>query len=109
MLSALFGFEAGRSGYVSSGVLRVMDLPIVIGEERLMLIGSGAVTLALAVALLLPNVPQLFRYREYRRAPESSAWPQWRPSPGWALLSAIAFAISLFGMWQRLEFLYFQF
>jgi D-alanyl-lipoteichoic acid acyltransferase DltB (MBOAT superfamily) len=109
MLSALFGFDAGRSGYVSSGVLRVMDLPIVIGEERLMLIGSGAVALALAVALLLPNVPQLFRYREYRRAPESSAWPQWRPSPGWALLSAIAFAISLFGMWQRLEFLYFQF
>jgi len=25
------------------------------------------------------------------------------------LLSALALAISLFGMWQRLEFLYFQF
>jgi alginate O-acetyltransferase complex protein AlgI len=109
MFCALFGFGAGRSGYVSSGVLRLMDLPIVVGEERLMLIGSGVATLALAVALLLPNVPQLFRYREYRRAPEPSTWPQWRPNLGWALLSAIAFAISLFGMWQRLEFLYFQF
>ena len=27
----------------------------------------------------------------------------------WALLSALAFATSLFGMWQHLEFLYFQF
>jgi alginate O-acetyltransferase complex protein AlgI len=27
----------------------------------------------------------------------------------WALVSALALAISLFGMWQRLEFLYFQF
>ena len=109
MLCALFGVGAGNSAYVSPGVLRVMDLPIVVGEERLMLIGSCAAALALAVALCLPNVPQLFRYREYRRAPESSTWPQWRPSLAWALLAAFAFAISLFGMWQRLEFLYFQF
>jgi alginate O-acetyltransferase complex protein AlgI len=109
MLCALFAFPAGSSPYVSPGILRVMDLPILVGEGPLLLIGSGAVMLALVVALSLPNVPQIFRYREYRRAPESSSWPQWRPSLSWALLSALAFAISLFGMWQRLEFLYFQF
>jgi hypothetical protein len=86
-----------------------MDLPILIGERPLLLIGGGAVLLALAIALALPNVPQIFRYREYRRAPESSGFPQWRPSLAWALLSALALTISLFGMWQRLEFLYFQF
>jgi D-alanyl-lipoteichoic acid acyltransferase DltB (MBOAT superfamily) len=109
MLRALFGFAAGSSAYVSPGILRVMDLPILIGERPLLLIGGGAVVLALGIALALPNVPQIFRYREYRRAPESATWPQWRPSLAWALLSALALAISLFGMWQRLEFLYFQF
>ena len=30
--------------------------------------------------------------------------------PRWmALVTALAVAVSLFGMWQRLEFLYFQF
>jgi alginate O-acetyltransferase complex protein AlgI len=109
MFCTLFGFGAGQPVYVSSGVLRVMDLPIAVGDGRLLLICGGGVMLALAIALCLPNVPQLFRYREYRRAPESSGWPQWRPNLAWALLSASAFAISLFGMWQRLEFLYFQF
>jgi alginate O-acetyltransferase complex protein AlgI len=109
MLGSLLGFEVGSSAYVSSGVLRLMDLPILVGEERLLLIGAGAVALALAVALWLPNVPQLFGYREYRRPPEPAAWPRWRPNLSWALLSAAAVAISLFGMWQRLEFLYFQF
>ncbi|HEX5231216.1 MAG TPA: hypothetical protein VFW56_03185, partial [Bradyrhizobium sp.] len=90
-------------------ILRVMDLPLFVGDERLLLIGSGAVMIALAIALVLPNVPQIFRYREYRRAPESSSWPQWKPRFIWALASAFALAISLFGMWQRLEFLYFQF
>ena len=109
MLGGLFGVEAGSSAYVSPGILRVMDLPVLIGEQRLFLIGSGAVVMALAIALWLPNVPQLFGYREYRRAPEPSSWPRWRPNLAWALLSALAFAISLFGMWQHLEFLYFQF
>jgi alginate O-acetyltransferase complex protein AlgI len=109
MLGGLFGVEAGSSAYVSPGILRVMDLPVLVGEQRLFLIGSGAVMMALAIALWLPNVPQLFGYREYRRAPEPSAWPRWRPNLAWALLSALAFAISLFGMWQHLEFLYFQF
>jgi hypothetical protein len=86
-----------------------MDLPILVGEERLLLIGGGAVALALGIALGLPNVPQLFGYREYRRAAGRPAWLRWRPNAAWALLSALALAISLFGMWQRLEFLYFQF
>jgi alginate O-acetyltransferase complex protein AlgI len=109
MLGGLFGFEAGSSAYASPGILRLMDLPLLVGEERLLLIGGGSVALALAIALGLPNVPQIFGYREYRRAPERASWLQWRPNGAWALLSASALAISLFGMWQRLEFLYFQF
>jgi D-alanyl-lipoteichoic acid acyltransferase DltB (MBOAT superfamily) len=109
MLGGLFGFEAGSSAYASSGILRLMDLPVLVGEQRLLLIGGGVVALALLIALCLPNVPQLFGYREYRRAPEKPAWLRWRPNAAWALVSATAFAISLFGMWQRLEFLYFQF
>ena len=109
MLGGLFGFQAGSSAYASPGILRLMDLPILVGEERLLLIGGGGVALALAVALCLPNVPQLFGYREYRRAPEKAGLLRWRPNAAWALATALALAISLFGMWQRLEFLYFQF
>ena len=109
MLGGLFGLDAGSSAYVSPGVVRVMDLPLLVGEGRLLLIGSGMVMFALALALGLPNVPQIFAYREYRRAPERSTWLRWRPNLAWSLLSALALAISLFGMWQRLEFLYFQF
>jgi D-alanyl-lipoteichoic acid acyltransferase DltB (MBOAT superfamily) len=109
MLGSLFGFEAGSSAYASPGILRVMDLPILVGEPSLVLIGGCAVALALAIALSLPNVPQLFRYREYRRAPEKGGFIRWRPNAAWAAFTALAFAISLFGMWQRLEFLYFQF
>jgi alginate O-acetyltransferase complex protein AlgI len=86
-----------------------MHLPILVGERRLLLIGACVVALALAVALCLPNVTQLFGYREYRRAPEKVGSLRWRPNAAWALVSALAVAISLFGMWQRLEFLYFQF
>jgi D-alanyl-lipoteichoic acid acyltransferase DltB (MBOAT superfamily) len=109
MLGGLFGFEAGSSAYAPSGILRVMDLPILVGQERLLLIGGSAVALALLIALGVPNVPQLFGYREFRRAPERSFLLRWRPNGAWALVSAFALAISLFGMWQRLEFLYFQF
>ena len=109
MLGGLFGFSAGSSAYASPGILRLMDLPILVGEESLLLIGGGTVMLALAIALGLPNVPQIFGYREYRHAPEPTSWLRWRPSLAWALTSALVLAISLFGMWQRLEFLYFQF
>jgi len=109
MLGSLFGFEAGSSAYASPGILRLMDLPVLVGEGRLLLIGGCAVALALVIALCLPNVTQLFGYREYRRAPDKVGLLRWRPNAAWALLSALAVAISLFGMWQRLEFLYFQF
>jgi hypothetical protein len=59
--------------------------------------------------LFLPNVPRLFRYREYRRRPEPATRPNWRPSFFWAVATALALVVSLFGMWQRIEFLYFQF
>src|SRR5437868_453707 len=109
MLGSLAGVDAGSSAYASPGILRVMDLPVLVGEPALLVIGACTVALALAIALALPNVPQLFRYREYRRAPERGTALRWRPTAAWALVTALAFAISLFGMWQRLEFLYFQF
>jgi len=109
MLSAMFGFGGGSSAYASPGILRVMDLPILVGEQHLLVIGVCVVVLSLAIALSLPNVAQLYGYREYRRPPEPSSWLRWRPNFAWALLSALAIAVSLFGMWQRLEFLYFQF
>jgi alginate O-acetyltransferase complex protein AlgI len=109
MLTSLAGLKTAGAAYVSDGVVRVMDLPVLVGEGRLLLIGWGVVTAALAVALLLPNVPETFRYREYRHAPERRSFLCWRLSPAWAVLCAAALAISLFGMWQRVEFLYFQF
>jgi alginate O-acetyltransferase complex protein AlgI len=109
MLTSLAGLKAAGTAYVSDGVVRVMDLPVLVGERWLLLIGWGAVAAALAVALVLPNVPETFRYREYCRAPERRGFLIWRPTLGWALASAAAFAISMFGMWQRVEFLYFQF
>jgi alginate O-acetyltransferase complex protein AlgI len=109
MLAGLFGFAGAGAVYESPGILQMMDLPILVGEERLLLIGTGAVAMVSAVALLLPNVPQIFGYREYRRSPEQSAFVRWQPSAAWALVTALALASSLFGMWQRLEFLYFQF
>jgi alginate O-acetyltransferase complex protein AlgI len=109
MLGSLLGFEAGSSAYAPLGILRLMDLPVLVGEERLLLIGGGAVALALSIALFLPNVPQIFGYREYRRSPEQGAFMRWRPNAAWALFTALALSSSLFGMWQRLEFLYFQF
>ena len=109
MLAAMFGFAAGSSAYASPGILRLMDLPLLVGEAPLLWIGSGAVALALALVLLMPHVSQLFGYREYRRAPEPAGFLRWRPTWPWALLAALAITTSLFGMWQQLEFLYFQF
>jgi alginate O-acetyltransferase complex protein AlgI len=109
MLGGLFGISPDSSVYVSPGILRVMDLPVLVGADQLCLVGSAAVASALVIALILPNVPQIFRYREYRRAPERSAFVRWRPSSAWVLFTALALSISLFGMWQRMEFLYFQF
>jgi D-alanyl-lipoteichoic acid acyltransferase DltB (MBOAT superfamily) len=109
MLAGLLDVETAHPAYVSPGIVRVMDLPVLVGEQSLLLIGGGAVALALAFAVFLPNVPELYRYREYRRKPEQPTFVCWRPNLAWALLTALALVISLFGMWQRLEFLYFQF
>jgi len=109
MLIGLLGLEGGGSTYVSPGIIRVMDLPLLVGEPQLLLIGGGSIAAALAVALFLPNVPRLFRYREYRRRPEPATRLNWHPNFIWATVTALALVVSLFGMWQRIEFLYFQF
>jgi hypothetical protein len=109
MLGSLFGLDGASAAYKPTGVLRIMDLPIVVGPELLLLIGGGTVALAFAIALFLPNVSQIFGYREYRRSPEKYRFVRWRPNAAWALFTALALSSSLFGMWQRLEFLYFQF
>ena len=46
--AACSDLRRGSSAYASPGILRLMDLPILVGEERLLLIGGGAVALALA-------------------------------------------------------------
>jgi alginate O-acetyltransferase complex protein AlgI len=111
MLASLFGLGGAGATYEPTGILRIMDLPILVGPERLLLIGGGMVGFAFAIALFLPNVSQIFSYREYRRSPEHPAFvlERWRPNAAWALLTALALSTSLFGMWQRMEFLYFQF
>jgi D-alanyl-lipoteichoic acid acyltransferase DltB (MBOAT superfamily) len=109
MLFGLFGLGSTGAAYEPSGVLRLMDLPVLVGQERFLLIGNSAIAVALAIALLLPNVPEIFGYHEYRRAPERSAFVRWRPTAAWAVVTGLALASSLFGMWQHLEFLYFQF
>jgi len=109
MLISLFGYDDAGSTYEPSGILRVMDLPILVGPERFLVIGGCAVALAFSIAVFLPNVSQIFGYREYRRSPEHYVLVRWRPNAAWAFLTALALSISLFGMWQRLEFLYFQF
>lgn len=108
-LKGLAGLPPDQAAFVPSGIVRVLDLPVLAGAEMSLLIGAGATALALVCALALPNVPQLFRYREYRRAPEQGSPIRWKPDTIWAMVVALAFAISLFGMWQRMEFLYFQF
>lgn len=108
-LKGLAGLPPDQAAFVPSGIVRVLDLPVLAGAEMSLLIGAGATALALVCALALPDVPQLFRYREYRRAPEQGSPIRWKPDTIWAMVVALAFAISLFGMWQRMEFLYFQF
>ena len=108
---AILGLDVlvGRAGQVSLGQSAFLGLGAYAAAYAFDRGWGPVVALALAIALGLPNVPQLFRYREYRRAPEPGALVRWRPSAAWALLTALALAIALFGMWQRLEFLYFQF
>ena len=109
MLTGLFGFGPEGTAYESQGILRLMDLPILVGSSWLLLIGSGMVAVAISVALFSPNVSEIFGYREYRRPADPDCFVQWRPNGAWAVFTALALSVSLLGMWQRLEFLYFQF
>lgn len=110
MLAAMTGAGGGQARpYQPDGVLQLAGLPIFVGGAGLQAIGLALSFAALLATLALPNVPQIFRYREFRRAPEKPLWLCWRPDGRWALIIALAFALALFGMWQRLEFLYFQF
>lgn len=108
-LTGLFGLQTDHAPFVPSGVVRALNLPILIGAEAFLWTGACVVGLAFMIALGLPNVPQIFRYREYRGSPEKTALVRWQPNAIWAAVVAVTFAISLFGMWQRMEFLYFQF
>jgi D-alanyl-lipoteichoic acid acyltransferase DltB (MBOAT superfamily) len=109
MIRGLGGAGTGDQVYVSPGVLRIFGLPLYVGADSLQLIGLAAVGSALLAALALPNVIEIVRYREFRRAPDARYWLRWRPNAASATAIAVMAALAMFGMWQRIEFLYFQF
>lgn len=109
MFGGLFGYQFDGPAYMPSGVFTTFGLPIWVGHEGYFWLGAALVAGAFAIALGLPSALQILGYREYRRPPEHVGVLRWRPTVGWASLVAAALALSLFGMWQRLEFLYFQF
>jgi alginate O-acetyltransferase complex protein AlgI len=57
-----------------------------------------------AIAFLLPNSQSLVL-----GGPEARRWPAWRPSPAWALLLALGFAVALGQMSEVSPFLYYRF
>ncbi len=109
MFGGLLGYPLGGQDYVPSGVFTTFGLPVWVGPNGVLWLGAAIVACALGIALGSPNALQIFGYREYHRAPEYGGKLRWRPTAGWAALVAVALTLSLFGMWQRLEFLYFQF
>ncbi|WP_316206159.1 MBOAT family protein [Bradyrhizobium sp. SZCCHNR3058] len=109
MFSGMFGYPLEGPAYVPSGVFTTFGLPIWVGSDGFFWLGATMMTSAFVIAIGLPNALQILGYREYRRPPEHVGTLRWRPSAGWAALVAAALTVSLFGMWQRLEFLYFQF
>jgi alginate O-acetyltransferase complex protein AlgI len=113
MLRAMAGLgdtAAGRA-YVPSSTLRFAELQLALGPSAQAGVALAMISAGLLIVLMLPNTPQIFGYHEVRRAPEASARAKlrWRPNAPWAVIIAAAFTVCLFGMWQRLEFLYFQF
>jgi hypothetical protein len=109
MFGGMFGYPLEGPAYVPSGVFTSFGLPIWVGSDGFFWLGAAMATSAFVIAVGLPNALQILGYREYRRPPEHVGTLRWRPSAGWAALVAAALTLSLFGMWQRLEFLYFQF
>lgn len=110
MLKGMGGGMGGGSGdYVHNGVITLMGLAFAAGVAGAFTFGAVLTAAGLAIAFVLPNVPQIFRYREYRRAPDRTPWLRWKPNLRWALVTGVTLTLALFGMWQRMEFLYFQF
>jgi alginate O-acetyltransferase complex protein AlgI len=112
MLYALAGVSKpiATPTFVPAASVRFADLPWTFTADSHAAVAATIVALGLAITIFLPNTMDLFGYREYRRAPQAARcrW-QWRPTGWWALGVATALSVSIFGMWQRLEFLYFQF
>jgi hypothetical protein len=112
MLSAMLGISrpATTTLFVPSASIRFADLPWSLSVDSFAAVAATAVGLGLAITITLPSTMDLFRYREYRSPPlaKRGRW-QWRPTGWWALGVATALSLSIFGMWQHLEFLYFQF
>ncbi len=110
MVCAMAGFAPSGAPYAPVDLFRFGDLPWAMTGPFRLIVPAAAITAGLLVVLMLPNTPEVFRYREYRRGPQSRrvAWG-WRLSPPWAVVMATAFALSIVAMSQSLEFLYFQF
>ena len=112
MLSAMLGISrsATMTTFVPAASVRFADLPWTLSVDRYAAVAATAVGLGLAATIALPSTMDVFRYREYRSPPlaKRGRW-QWRPTGWWALGVATALSLSIFGMWQHLEFLYFQF
>jgi D-alanyl-lipoteichoic acid acyltransferase DltB (MBOAT superfamily) len=113
MLHAMAGFADASAGvtYIPPATVRFAEIKLALGAPAQAGVGLAMIAVGLLIVLALPNVPQIFGYHEVRRAPEATArlWLRWRPDAIWAVIIAAAFTVCLFGMWQRLEFLYFQF
>jgi len=110
LASALLGLESAGGGtvYRPPGVFQFAGLPWAWASD-MAAFPAAAIGGGLLIALALPNTAEVFRYREFRRAPTAKRAWQWRPSLAWAIAIAAAFTLSILTMWQSLEFLYFQF
>jgi alginate O-acetyltransferase complex protein AlgI len=112
MLSAMLGISHSvtMTPFVATASIRFADLPWTLSVDSYAAVAATAVGLGLGITIALPSSMDVFRYREYRSPPpgKRGRW-QWRPTGWWALGVATALSLSIFGMWQHLEFLYFQF
>jgi D-alanyl-lipoteichoic acid acyltransferase DltB (MBOAT superfamily) len=108
MLSGLLGLNPTVD--FGPRIIRFADLPWVLPNAGYEMVGIVACGVGMAMVLLLPNTAELFRYHEYARAPdEAPGRLRWRPTLVWATAVAAELTVCIFGMWQSLEFLYFQF
>jgi hypothetical protein len=112
MLCAMLGISRSVTTptFVPAASIRFADLPCTLSAHGYAAIAATAVGLGLTITLALPSTMEVFGYREYRSPPlaKRGRW-RWRPTGWWALGVATGLSLSIFGMWQHLEFLYFQF